>query len=346
MGNAKRIDRLQEGLERPLLVTGPINVTYLTGFVSSNAALLVGPDSATLFADARYSVAGRDVADVEYVETARVLLADLATRLTGSIGFEPDHISYAGYETLAGGGLELVATPGTVERLRAIKDADEVDAICEASRLADAALAQLADQRWSGRRERDLARQLHTIVLGLGGDDVAFDVIVGSGPNSAKAHSRPGDREVAVGDLVVVDFGVLVGHYRSDLTRTLEVGDIDETSREILDVCEQAYAASLDRIMPGMSGVAADAVARDVIDAAGYGESFGHALGHGIGLEVHEAPAISKPSTATIEPGQVVMVEPGIYLEGHAGARIEDLCLVREDGLERVTTLPPRMVVA
>jgi Xaa-Pro aminopeptidase len=136
---------------------------------------------------------------------------------------------------------------------------------------------------------------------------------------------------------------VLLNGYRSDLTRTIEVGEIDAQSREILEVCERAYAAALEQIKPGMSGVEADAVARELIAAAGYGANFGHALGHGIGLEVHEAPTISGISTDTVAAGQVVMIEPGIYIPGHAGVRIEDMCLVREDGLERITSLPTRI---
>jgi Xaa-Pro aminopeptidase len=345
ISNERRIAKLRDVLDTPLLVTGPKNLAYLTGFVSSNAALLVGPESATLFADARYTAAGREVPDVEFVETARVLLADLANRLQGPIGFETDHISYNGYQTLAGGGLELVPTRGCVERLRAIKDASEIEAITKASEMADIVLAKLIEEPWTGRSERELAQRLRMLVLEQGGDDVAFDVIVGSGPNGAKPHSRPSERFVALGDLVIVDFGVLLNGYRSDLTRTIEVGEIDAKSREILEVCERAYAAALEQIGPGMSGVEADAVARGLIAAAGYGSNFGHALGHGIGIEVHEAPTISAISTDSIAPGQVVMIEPGIYIPGHAGARIEDLCVVHEDGLERITSLPSRISV-
>jgi Xaa-Pro aminopeptidase len=343
--SAQRIAKLRDALDTPLLVTGPTNVAYLTGFVSSNAALLVAPESATLFADARYTAAGREIADVEFVETARVLLADLADRLEGPIAIEADHITYGGYQTLAGGGLTLVATRGHVERLRAIKDASEIEAITRASQMADAVLAELADESWTGRTERELARRLRMLILQHGGDDAAFEVIVGSGPNGAKPHARPGERRVARGDLVVVDFGVLLDGYRSDLTRTIEVGEIDGQSREILELCELAHAAALTQIAPGMSGVQADAVARDLIAGAGYGAGFGHALGHGIGLEVHEAPGISAIATDSIAPGQVVMIEPGIYIPGFAGVRIEDLSVVGDSRLEKVTTLPTRISV-
>lgn len=345
--SAERIAKLRNEVDAPLLVTSAINVAYLTGFVSSNAALLVGPDSATLFADARYTSAGREVAEADFVETGRFLLADLSTRLEGPIAIEVDHISYAGYESLTSNGLDVVPTRGKVEQLRAIKDDSETAALVAASEMADAVLGQLAQEPWSGRSELELAKRIRLLTLEHGGDDVAFDVIVGSGANGAKPHSRPSERRVKPGDLVVVDFGVLLNGYRSDLTRTMEVEAIDARSQEILQVCERAYRAALDEIKPGMTGVQADATARNVIADAGFGDNFGHALGHGIGLEVHEAPTLSKlASDASIAVGQVVMIEPGIYLPGHAGARIEDLCLVRADGLERVTALPARITVA
>lgn len=343
--HANRLERLRERVDAPLLVTGATNLAYLTGFRSTNAAVLVGPGPARLYADARYTQAGRAVAGVEFVETARVLLADLATRLDGPIAFEADHITYAGHQALAAGGLELVATRGLVEGLRARKDDEELAAIARASAMADRAFERLLEEPWVGRTEAEIARRLRMIVLDDGGDDVAFDVIVGSGPNGAAPHARPGERRVTAGDLVVVDFGVLVGGYRSDLARTVEVGAISAQCEEIIEVCLRAHETAIATIRPGMDGVGADAVARDIIDAAGYGANFGHALGHGIGREVHEAPAVSRISTDTIEAGQVVTIEPGIYLPGVAGVRIEDLCVVRDGGLESLTTLPKRIAV-
>jgi Xaa-Pro aminopeptidase len=342
---AARVERLRATLAEPLLVTGPVNVAYLTGFTSSNAAALIEPERVRLFADSRYAEAGRAVPGVEFVESGRVVLADLAQRLEGRVAFEADHISYAGYETLGGGGLELVATRGLVEAQRALKDETEVDAIRRASLLADRSLEQLLTEDWVGRTEIELARRLRVLVLETGGDDVAFDVIVGSGPNGALPHARPGERRIKEGDAVVLDFGVLSSGYRSDVARTVHVGDVPAQLGDILEICLEAHLEAIARIVPGMTGIEADAVGRSVIEKAGYGDHFGHALGHGVGRDIHETPFLSKISTDTVEAGQIVTIEPGIYLPGLGGVRIEDLCIVREHGLESVTTLPKRVTL-
>jgi len=342
---SERIHRLQADLQQPLLVTGPRNLTYLTGFDSSNAAVLIEPDRVRLFADARYTEAGRAVPHVEFVETARNLLADLAKRLQGRIAVEAEHLTYAGFQTLAGDGLDLVPTRGVVEKLRAVKDDQELAAISRASAIADDALKSAVQEAWVGRTEVDLARRLKILVLELGGDDVAFDVIVGSGPNGARPHARPGDRIIEEGDLVVVDFGCLLNGYRSDCARTVEVGTLTPQLSEIVEICLRAFDVAISTIVPGMTGVEADKVGRQVIEDAGYGEHFGHALGHGIGLDVHEAPTVSKISTDSLVEGQVVTIEPGIYLPELGGVRIEDLCVVGADGLDSVTSLPARITV-
>ena len=322
---AARVHRLRATLTEPLLVTGAVNIAYLTGFTSSNAAALVESERVRLFADSRYTEAGRAVPGVEFAETSRILLADLAKRLGGRIAFEADHISYAGYGTLGAGALELVATRGLVEAQRALKDEAEVEAIRRASLLADRSLERLLAEAWVGRTETELARRLHVLVLEAGADDVAFDVIVGSGPNGALPHARPGERRIADGDAVVVDFGVLSGGYRSDVARTVHVGAVPAQLAEIFEICLEAHLDAIAKIVPGMTGIEADAVARSVIEEAGYGDHFGHGLGHGVGRDIHEVPFLSKISTDTVEAGQVVTIEPGIYLRGLGGVRIEDL---------------------
>lgn len=342
---ATRVERLRGSLSEPLLVTSTANVVYLTGFASSNAAVLVEPERVRLFADSRYAEAGRAVPDVEFVESGRILLADLATRLQGTVAFEADHVSYSSYGVLASGGLDLVPRRGLVEALRAVKDEGEVEAIQRAAHMADRSLEQLLAEDWVGRSELELARRLHLLVLESGGDDVAFDVIFGSGPNGALPHARPGERVVEDGDAVVVDFGVLSGGYRSDVARTVHVGAVPAELTEIFEICLQAHLEAIARIAPGMSGVEADAVARSIINEAGYADHFGHGLGHGVGRDIHEAPFLSKISTDTVEAGHVVTIEPGIYLPGVGGVRIEDLCIVRDDGLESITTLPKRVTL-
>jgi Xaa-Pro aminopeptidase len=202
---ATHIAALQQVLDQPLLVTNPKNVFYLTGFDSSNAAALVEPDRVRLFADARYSEAGRSVPNVEFVESGRVLLADLSTRLSGAILFEEEHLTFAGHRVLGAEGLELVPSHGLVEALRAIKDETEVAKIADASRIADRALGRLLEEQWAGRTERQLAARLQILIHEEGGEGAAFNVIVGSGPNGAKPHAQPGDRLVQAGDFVVVD---------------------------------------------------------------------------------------------------------------------------------------------
>jgi Xaa-Pro aminopeptidase len=343
---ALRMETLREAIAEPLLVTNPKNVAYLTGFESSNAAVLVEPERVRLFADARYSEAGRAILDVEFTETGRILLADLAARLQGPVAFEEEHVSYAGYVTLSSKGLALVPSRGIVESLRATKDDTEVDKIAGASRVADAALRQLLDEDWVGRTERELAARLQVLIHEQGGDGAAFGVIVGSGPNGARPHAQPGERRVADGDFVVLDFGVLLDGYRSDCARTISIGEPRGRLAEIFEVCLEAHEAALAEIRPGMTGRDADGIARSIITDAGYGEMFGHGLGHGIGLDVHEPPFLSPAFDSVVAVGQIVTIEPGIYLPDVGGVRIENLCVVREDGLESITDLPKRVVLA
>ena len=332
-----RVDRLRASLEEPLLVTNPVNVRYLVGFKSSNAALLVEPDRVQLFADFRYANAAREVEGVEFVETARALLKDLSRRLSGRIGFEPTHVSYAGYETLRDGGFELVPRPGAVEALRAVKDDRELEAIRRACAIADRVFERLAEESFAGRTERDVAWTLTELFHDEGGEAIAFEPVVASGPNAAKPHGRASDRRIERRETVVVDAGCMVDGYVSDYTRTFATGPLPDELKDAYGVVLDAQRAALDGISAGLSGVDADALARRVVDATEFAGAFGHGLGHGIGLEVHETPRASPESSDTLEPGNVVTVEPGIYLEGRGGIRIEDDVVVTDDGIENLT---------
>jgi Xaa-Pro aminopeptidase len=332
-----RIERLRETLEEPLLVTNPTNILYLFGFRSSNAALLVEPDRARLFSDFRYSEAARAVEGVEFEETKRALLKDLAGRLSGRIGFEADAVSFTGYETLSGGSIEPVPRRGLVERLRAVKDDDELAAIEQACQITDRMFERLTEERFVGRSEVDLAWTIEQLFHHEGADAVAFDSIVASGPNAARPHSRATDRQIGRGETVIVDTGCLVGGYASDYTRTFVTGFVDAEIKEAYAVVLAAQQAGLDALRAGIKGVDADAAARNVVDGTSYAGMFGHGLGHGIGLEVHEAPRLSTESTDVLEPGNVVTVEPGIYLEGRAGIRIEDNVVVTDNGVHNFT---------
>jgi Xaa-Pro aminopeptidase len=334
---SSRIERLRSVLEEPLLVTNPTNILYLFGFKSSNAALLVDQDRARLFTDFRYSEAARAVEGVEFQETKRALLADLADRLSGPIGFEADFVSYAGYETLRGGSIELVPRRGLVEGLRAVKDADELAAIKRACEITDRMFERLVEEPFLGRTERDVAWTIEQLFHDEGADAVAFETIVASGPNSARPHGRATDRPIGRGETVLVDTGCIVGGYASDYTRTFTTGFVEGPIKEAYALVLAAQQAGLDALRAGVRGVDADAAARAVVDATAFAGTFGHGLGHGLGLEVHEAPRLSVESKDTLAAGNVVTVEPGIYLEGRAGIRIEDNVVITDDGFQNLT---------
>ena len=340
-----RLERLASRLDAPLLVTNLTNVRYLTGFDSSNAALVVVPGGgATLYTDFRYLQAAQSIAGVDVVQTKRSLLRDLAERLDGALAFEADALPYSQYQVLADGGLDLVPTRGIVEELRAVKDEGELQAIGRAARAAERAFEALTAETWVGRTEKDTAWRLRQLMHAHGADDVSFDTAIASGPRASLPHAEPSDGLIETRTLVVADFGARVGGYCSDCTRTLATGPIPKELRRIYDVCREAQQAAVDTIRAGITGVEADRVARDVIEAAGYGESFGHGLGHGVGLDVHEAPRLSTESTDTLEAGNVVTIEPGIYLPGVGGVRIEDLAVVRDDGVDLLTAFPKDLV--
>ncbi len=340
-----RLERLRAGLEQRLLVTNLINIRYLTGFDSSNAGLLVDPKGPTkLYTDFRYIEAAEAVAGVEAVLAKRSLMVDLASRLKGSLAFEAEILPYAQVEELRAGGLELVPVSGKVEALRALKDEDEIAVIRRAALAADRAFEALTAETWVGRSERELAWRLRQLLHAHGVDHLAFDTAIVSGANGSKPHGEPGDGLIEPRTLVTADWGARLEGYCSDCTRTVETGEIPRQLREIYGVCLEAQLKAVDEIKPGMSGVEADRIARAVIEKAGYGDNFGHGLGHGVGLLVHEAPRLSTESRDTLEPGQVITIEPGIYLPGLGGVRIEDLAVVRDHGLERLTLFPKDLV--
>jgi len=339
-----RTERLRTILEEPLLVSDGVNVRYLTGFDSSNAALLVETDRVRLFSDFRYAEAARGVEGVEFVETKRSLFVSLAELLEGRVGFEADDVTYSSWETLSAGGLELVPRRGIVEALRAVKDQRELDAIRRAGAITSEAYARFADEPFIGRTERKLAWRLEELFHELGANAPAFETIVASGENSARPHARPTDREVGAGETVVIDAGVIVDGYCSDCTRTFATGPLPDELTAAYDACLEGQLAGLEAVRSGTTGVEADAAAREKIEAAGLGEKFGHGLGHGVGLMVHEAPRLSRESTDTLAAGNVVTVEPGVYLEGVGGIRIEDLVIVGEGGPEVLTSFTKDLV--
>jgi Xaa-Pro aminopeptidase len=332
---SSRIERLRGLLEEPLLVTNLVNVLYLTGFDSSNAALLVEPNGARLFTDFRYIESARAVEGVEAVQSKRSLIGWLAENLTGRVGFEANVLPYSFAEQLRAGGLDLVPRTGLVEQLRAVKDEGELETFRRACAITDRMFERLVSEvPFVGRPERDVAWDITRLYHEEGADEPAFEAIVGSGPTGARPHARAGDKIIESGELVVIDTGANVGGYVSDYTRTLATGELDGEMREAYDVVLAAQQAGLDAIRAGESGVDVDAAARGVIEGSAFAGAFGHGLGHGLGLDVHEAPRLSTESSDTLAAGNLVTVEPGVYLEGRFGIRIEDDVIVTEDGIE------------
>ena len=334
-----RLQRLAATLEQPLLVTSGVNVRYLTGMASSNAAVLVEPGGeATLYTDFRYAQKAATVEGVTFVETARALVGELARILSGrEIGIESHVVTVSGLHALREGQVKAVPTSGLVERLRAVKEPGELDSLRAAAAISDAAFGALAEERFVGRTEIELAWRMRELFHEHGSSEVSFDAMVAAAENGSSPHSDNREVEIPANTLVIVDAGCRIDGYASDCTRTFATGELDDELGRAYDVCLESQVAGLEAMGPGVTGRAADSAAREVIAAAGWGEEFGHGLGHGIGLEVHEAPTARPESTDTLETGNVISCEPGIYLPGRAGVRIEDMVLITEDGRERLT---------
>ncbi len=338
-----------------LLVTSSVDVRYLTGFTGSNGALLLGADgTATFGTDFRYvEQCGRELPDVPLVVDRRTVpalvhaavAAAASTRLR--LGFEAEHLSVAEHADLglAVPTVDLVVTRGVVESLRRVKDEDELAALRDACAVGDRALTDLLPTLRPGLTERAVGQALDDLMRAHGADAPAFDTIVASGPNGALPHHHPGDRQLEPGDLLTLDFGARVRGYHADMTRTLAVGEPAGWQRDLYDLVASALAAGRAALVPGRAVAEVDAAARSVIEAAGFGPQFGHGLGHGVGLEIHEAPLMGPGAAGTLDAGSPVTVEPGVYLPGRGGVRIEDTLVVRDGGAELLTTSSKELLV-
>jgi Xaa-Pro aminopeptidase len=358
---SERVSRLRAALaERglpALLVSAPANRRYLSGFSGSNGALLITADAALLFTDGRYLIqAGREspgFALREIVSPGRPL-ADLLAEAAGElglarIGFEAAHMSVAEHRGLAKALDEVAAlepAEGLVEALRELKDAEELATLRRAIAITDAAIVAVVPQLRPAHSERQAAWMLEVAMREGGADALSFAIIVAAGPNSARPHARPGDDLLGSGRPIVIDMGALVGGYHADLTRTVCIGEPDAQFWSIYEIVLGAQRRALAGLRPGLRCNEADALAREHIAAAGYGAHFGHGLGHGVGLDIHEGPALRRAapgreqSGPRLQVGQVTSVEPGIYLEGWGGVRIEDLALITADGCEVLSRAP------
>ncbi|MFC4857465.1 M24 family metallopeptidase [Actinophytocola glycyrrhizae] len=348
--------RLRERELDALLVVDLRNVRYLTGFTGSNAALLLSAqdDGTSLFCtDGRYlTQSSRQVPDLERLierPCAPALAKVAADRRVGRAGFESHHVTVDDFDVLAeqAGKTELVRAAGLVEELRIVKDDAEIEALRMACAAADRALADLIEHGGlrPGRTEREVARELESRMLDHGAAGPSFDSIVATGANSAVPHHRPTDAELATGDLVKLDFGALVDGYHSDMTRTFVLGAPAQWQRELYDLVAAAQAAGRAALRPGALVADVDAAARGVVVDAGRGDEFLHGLGHGVGLEIHEAPSLAKTGEGRLAAGMAVTVEPGVYLSGKGGVRIEDTLVVRDGDPELLTLTTKQLVV-
>jgi Xaa-Pro aminopeptidase len=356
MDHAGRRDKLTAKLPDlgadALLVTRLPNVRYLTGFTGSNAQLLVTGSEAILFTDPRYEEqAGHQVPDVRrhiyrWMEFPGVLV-QLSQELGAErMAFESTDVTYQMYQQLQeSGGLELVPVRDVVEGLRRTKDAEEIELIGQAQEATDEAFDRVLSKLVEGVTERQVAFELEQAMRLAGAEKTAFDTIVAFGENAAEPHHGPTDRALSPGDVVKLDFGCVVDGYNSDMTRTVAFGEPDPQLREIHDVVLRAQQAGVAAVRAGIRGGDADEAARSVIREAGHADQFGHSLGHGVGLEVHEAPGLRANSDEEVPEGAVVTVEPGVYVPGLGGVRIEDMVVVTADGSRPMPRSPRELVV-
>jgi Xaa-Pro aminopeptidase len=330
-----------------LLVTHLVNVRYLTGFTGSNGLAVVGPASRRFVTDFRYVERARGEVGGFEIELAANELRAVLTRGWPEgdlrVGFEDQHLSVRGHAQLREAlpdRIELVPAGGLVEAERAIKEPGEVAAIRAAAALADGVYAWLLDRGLVGRTEREVALALEQELRVRGAEGPSFSSIVAAGEHGALPHATPRDVPIPPDTLVTLDFGARVDGYCSDCTRTWATGALPDDLASLYDTVLRAQQAALDAVRPGPEGREVDAVARDIIAAAGHGEHFGHGLGHGVGMDIHEAPRLARTAEARLVAGNVVTVEPGIYLPGRGGARIEDLVVVTDDGRDVLSGTP------
>jgi Xaa-Pro aminopeptidase len=346
-----RIDRVRAALAPTdadaLVVTALNNIRWCTGFTGSYGVLVIRPDDATLFTDSRYAEQapaqlGAAGATVDVNVTAALVREGSASLAdTGIVALEADHVSWADHGRWAAEiEGDLVATEHLITELRAVKDDAELARMQRAAEIVDECLAEAAPMFVAGTTERELALFLEDGMRARGASGPAYETIVACGPNSALPHARPGDRRFADGDLVIVDAGSTVDSYLSDMTRTVVIGTPDERAVTIHDLVTRAQAAGVAAVRPGIEAGEIDKVCRDLITEEGFGDEFGHGTGHGVGLDIHELPVVRGGNTAILQPGHVITVEPGIYLPGFGGVRVEDMVVVTGDGCRPLTRHP------
>ena len=351
----ERVERLrglldENGLEA-LLIASPYNRRYISGFTGSAGYALITSADSYFLTDFRYRVqAAEQLTGFQVIEHGtspldeiRVLLEKEGIR---KLGFEQEHVSYSEYVQWGGtlGGIELVPAAGLVEKLRMIKDDAELQVMQEAADLADRTFTHITGVLATGMKETDIALEMEVFMRSHGATSSSFDTIVASGERSALPHGVASSRIIGVDEFVKLDFGAYYNGYCSDLTRTVVIGKPSDKHKEIYNIVLEAQLYALDRIRPGMTGMEADALCRGIIAKYGYGDNFGHGTGHGLGMEIHEAPRLSRLGDTILTPGMTVTVEPGIYVPGFGGVRIEDDIVITESGIKILTSSPKDLI--
>ncbi len=354
-----RLQKLRQGLAEKeidaIFISQPENRRYLSGFNGSSGYLLITPQNTILATDFRYLEQARVQAPDYEIFPAIGGIVDWFPQLVAELnltklGFEAGHVTFARYQQLsdilnkAPSQLRLIPVDGLVESLRAVKEPEEIELITKAVEISDAALEYIENTVHTGMTEKEVAWEIEKFIRERGSETIPFDVIVASGPNSALPHAKPSSRAIQSGEPVVIDIGARVGGYSSDLTRTICLGTPDDAFHKVYDTVLRAQLTTMATITEGMSGGQIDNVARKVIEQAGYGQAFGHALGHGIGLASHESPRLGPNSADKVTSGMVFTIEPGIYLVGWGGVRIED-AVVMENGKVRAISKAKKMGV-
>ena len=345
-----RANLRKNGLDAALITSG-VNIRYYSGFTSPDAIFLVTHKKAYLVTDFRYTIQAKaqtkgcaEVLETTYAEQLPAIRGFLEQDGCKRCGFEQDALSvgaFAAYQTFPA---EWVPFGETICLPRLYKSTEEIDLLQKAQKMADESYAAFLERVRPGMTELEATAELLYVCAKFGSEGPSFDPIVAGGPNGAMCHAVPGNRKLQNGDLVVVDFGCMCGGYHSDMTRTFGVGKVAEEPKKIYQIVRDAQQKALDVLQGGISGKALDAAARDYIASFGYGEAFGHGLGHGFGLEIHEPPRAAMSSTDTLTAGMTITVEPGIYVEGLCGVRIEDCCVVTETGHINLVSSPKALV--
>lgn len=351
-----RLDRLISKLAEQdldaILISAPENRRYLSGFTGSAGSLLITRDRSVLATDSRYTEQASQQApnyEILRIRGGWGWLVELLKEIRPKkLGFESQDLTVASYTSLVNALKEaeamsyvsLVATSGLVEPLRTIKDQEELALLQKAIDASDAAMKAFCPMIQEGMTEREVAWRMELAMRDFGADSISFETIVAAGPNGAMAHHRPGDRQILRGEPVVIDMGARVGGYCSDITRTVVVGEADEMFRKIYDIVLSAQLTAIYTVQPGMTGEDCDNLSRAIITEAGYGDNFGHSLGHGVGLAVHESPRVGPKAPDELKPGMVFTVEPGIYITGWGGVRIEDIVILDQGGATPLSKAP------